>query len=76
MISEAGIVNYFFSSQDCSEGTENPRKQKLDAVRRLFLSIYSTSVEFKSSPDGNVLTGFLDQFAEKVGFKVMKGAPL
>ncbi|XP_074645577.1 phosphatidylinositol-3,5-bisphosphate 3-phosphatase MTMR14-like [Tubulanus polymorphus] len=45
------------------------RKEKLDSVRRNFNSIYSTTIGFRNGIDAGRISGLLDQFAEKVGFR-------
>jgi len=52
---------------------ETPRKQRLDAVRRLFLSVYCSGTSCRTFPEANGansgISGLLENFAEKVGFR-------
>ncbi|KAI0237241.1 Myotubularin-related protein 14 [Lamellibrachia satsuma] len=54
---------------------ETPRKQRLDAVRRIFLSVYCSGTGCRTFPEANGansaggISGLLENFAEKVGFR-------
>ena len=70
----------FYSCCEYHESHEDsPRKQRLDAIRRIFLSTYSSLLDLHhnnglggSTTDGNStgIGGLLENFAEKVGFRI------
>ena len=63
----------FSSSEWVDPSEETPRKQRLDSVRRMFLSIYCNTAlnGFKPPHDAAAagIAGLFDQFAEKVGIR-------
>ena len=67
-----------FSGENGTDSTENgtSRKQKLDAARRIFLSVYSSLLDFRNGQDAGGITGLLDHFAEKVGFRAARSTPV
>lgn len=62
---------YSCENQDVPAVEETTRKQRLDLVRRTFLELYTPLIGGMGPADagGGTLSGLLDNFAEKVGFK-------
>lgn len=76
------IIEYRTLNCSCCEYHEShedsPRKQRLDAIRQIFLSTYSSLLDSHhnglgaSTSEGNSsgIGGLLENFAEKVGFRM------
>ena len=58
------------------EPEESVRKQRLDAVRRTFLNVYSSMIGFKNGEPGSAFAGLFDSFAEKVGIRTHRSTPV
>ena len=73
-------MSFVFSPSTCGghhdvdcDTTDSPRKQRLDAVRRMFLDLYTSRMDGKiHSEHASGISGLVGNFAEKLGIKTAK----